>query len=59
MTICVARSLLTGLQKMLLATVKIRKLTWFGHVSGHNNLAKTVFQGPMEGSRRRDRQVKY
>ena len=36
---------LAGPQEPLLATVKRRKLTWFGHVTRHNSLPKTVLQG--------------
>ncbi|CAH1240819.1 WBSCR27 [Branchiostoma lanceolatum] len=42
----------------LLATVKRRKLQWFGHVTRHDNLAKTILQGTLEGGRRRGRQKK-
>ena len=34
------------------------KIAWFGHISRHNSLAKTVLQGTLEGSRKRRRQVK-
>ena len=50
--------LLAGPQEPLLATVKRRKLSWFGHVTRHNNLPKTVLQGTLEGGRRRGRQTK-
>ena len=40
----------------LLTTVKKRKLTWFGHVTRSNGLAKTILQGTVEGGRRRGRQ---
>ena len=49
---------LAGPQEPLLATVKRRKLTWFGHVTRHNNLPKTVLQGTLEGGRKRGRQMK-
>ena len=49
---------LAGPQEPLLATVKRRKLAWFGHVTRHNSLPKTVLQGTLEGRRRRGRQTK-
>ena len=36
---------LVGLQKPLLATVKRRKLAWFGHVTCHDSLSKTILHG--------------
>ena len=47
-----------GQQENLLGIVKRRKLAWFGHISRHNSLAKTVLQGTLEGGRKRGRQVK-
>ncbi|GFS07815.1 endonuclease-reverse transcriptase, partial [Elysia marginata] len=47
-----------GLQEPLLATVKRRKLAWFGHVTIHDSLSKTILQGRVEGKRRRGRQRK-
>ena len=47
-----------GPQEPLLATVKRRKLTWFGHVTRHDSLSKTILQGTVEGWRRRGRQKK-
>ena len=47
-----------GHQEPLLATIKRRKLAWFGHVSRHNTLSKTILQGTVEGRRRRGRQKK-
>ena len=47
-----------GQQENLLGTVKRRNLAWFGHISRHNSLAKTVLQGTLEGGRKRGRQVK-
>ena len=38
-------------QERLLATVKRQKLAWFGHVTRHDNLSKTILQGTMEGGR--------
>jgi hypothetical protein len=49
---------LVGPQEPLLATVKRRKLAWFGHVTHHNTLSKTILQGTLKGSRRRGRQKK-
>ncbi len=49
---------LVGPQEPLLATVKRRKLAWFGHVTRHNSLSKTILQGTLEGGRRRGRQRK-
>lgn len=42
----------------LLATVKRRKLQWYGHITRSSGLAKTVLQGTVEGARRRGRQKK-
>ncbi|GFS15300.1 hypothetical protein ElyMa_004929100 [Elysia marginata] len=47
-----------GPQEPLLATVKRRKLTWFGYVTRHDSLSKTILQGTVEGKRRRGRQKK-
>ena len=47
-----------GQQEKLLGIVKRRKRAWSGHISRHNSLAKTVLQGPLEGGRKRGRQVK-
>ena len=44
---------LVGPQEPLLACVKRRKLTWFGHVMRHDSLCKTI-----DGVRRRGRQLK-
>ena len=49
---------LAGPQEPLLSVVKKRKLSWFGHVTRHNSLPKTVLQGTLEGGRRRGRQTK-
>ncbi|GFS07612.1 5-HT4 receptor [Elysia marginata] len=45
-------------KNLLLATVKRRKLAWFGHVTRHDSLSKTILQGTVEGKRRRGRQKK-
>ncbi|GFR87376.1 endonuclease-reverse transcriptase [Elysia marginata] len=47
-----------GPQEPFLATVKRRKLAWFGHVTRHDSLSKTILQGTVEGKRRRGRQKK-
>ena len=47
-----------GQQENLLGIVKRTKLAWFGHISRHNSLAKTVLQGTLEGGRKGGRQVK-
>ena len=49
---------LAGPQEPLLSIVKRRKLSWFGHITRHNALPKTVLQGTLEGGRRRGRQTK-
>ena len=49
---------IVGPQETLLATVKRRKLAWFGHVTRHNSLSKTIMQGTVAGGRRRGRQRK-
>ena len=49
---------LVGPQEPLLATVKRRKMIWFGHVTRHDSLCKTIMQGTVEGGRRRGRQRK-
>ena len=47
-----------GLQKPLLATVRRRKLAWFGHVTSLGSPCKTNLQGTMEDGRRCGRQRK-
>ena len=47
-----------GPQEPLLATVKRQKLAWFGHVTRHDSLSKTILQGTLEVGRRRGRQRK-
>ena len=42
----------------VLATVKKRKLAWFGHVTRHDSLSKTILQGTLKGGRRHGRQRK-
>ena len=36
--------------------VERQKLSWFGHVTRHDSLSKTILQGTLEGGRRRGRQ---
>ena len=45
-------------QEPLLATVKRRKLAWFGDVTRHDSLSKTILQGTPVGWRRCGRQRK-
>ncbi|GFS10039.1 hypothetical protein ElyMa_006636700, partial [Elysia marginata] len=54
----ISRRIYVGPQEPLLATVKRRKLAWFGHVTRHDSLSKTNLQGTVEGKRRRGRQRK-
>ena len=49
---------LVGPREPLLATVRRRKLAWFGHVTRHDTPSKTITQGTVEGERRRGRQRK-
>ena len=49
---------LVGPQEPLLATVKRRKLLWYGNTTRHNSLCKTILQGTVEGGRKRGRQRK-
>ena len=51
-------TLLAGPQEPLLTIIKKKKLSWFGHVTRHNTLPKTVLQGTLEGGRKRGRQTK-
>ena len=44
-----------GPQKPLLATVKRRKLQWFGDATRHNTLAKEILQGTVKGGGKRGR----
>ena len=47
-----------GKQEELLSTIKRRKMAWFGHVTRHQTLSKTILQGTVPGSRKRGRQRK-
>ena len=44
-------NLLVGSLEPLLATVKRWKLAWFGHVTCHDSLSKTILQVTFEGGR--------
>ena len=46
---------LVGNYVPLLAIVKKRKLCWFGHITRHNSLAKTILQGKVDGKRSQGR----
>lgn len=46
-----------GHQEPLLASVKRRKMAWFGHVTGYDSLYKTIMQGTIEGGHRRGCQL--
>ena len=48
-----------GPQEPLLAGVKRRKLARFGHVTRHDSLYRTIFQGTLAGGQRRGRQRKH
>ena len=41
-----------------MTTVKRRKVKWYGHITRHSGLAKTILQGTVQGGRRRGRQKK-
>ena len=41
-----------GPHEDLLTIVRRRKLTWYGHVTGTQGLAKTILQGTVQGGRR-------
>ena len=47
-----------GPQEPLLATDKRWKLAWFGHVTRHDSLSKTILRGTLEAGRCRVRQRK-
>ena len=47
-----------GKQEPLLTTIKKKKMRWFGHVTRHSSLSKTILQGTVEGGRKRGRQRK-
>ena len=43
----------TGVHDDLLTMVKKRKLRWYGHISRYSDMAKTILQGTVKGTRRR------
>ena len=45
---------IAGPQETIMATIKRRKLTWFGHVVRHNSLRKTILQDTVQGGRQRN-----
>ena len=45
-------SFFVGPKEPLQGTVKGRKLAWFGHVTRHDILSKTILQGTLEGGQR-------
>ena len=47
-----------GPHEDLLTIVRRRKLTWYGHVTRTQGLAKTILQGTVQGGRRRGKQEK-
>ena len=49
---------LVDAQESLLVIVKRRKLAWFGHVTRHDSLSKTILQGTVGGGRLLGRQMK-
>ena len=44
-----------GVKRELLSTMKINKLTYFGHIIRHESLQKTILTGKVEGGRGRGR----
>ena len=46
---------LVGNYVPLLAIVNKRKLCWFGHITRHNSLAKTILQSKVDGKRSQGR----
>ena len=44
-----------GVHDDLLTMVKKRKLRWYDHISRSSGMAKTILQGTVKGTRRRDR----
>ena len=52
MTICMATRFLVDIRAF---TVNRHKLTWFGQVCRHDTLPKTIQQGTVDGSRRREK----
>ena len=54
--VCAKIQQVIGPHEYLLATVKRRKLQWYGHVFRSSGLAKTILQGKVKGGRRQGRQ---
>ena len=46
---------IVGKYNPLLHMIKRRKLKWYGHISRHEGLIKTIMQGIVEDSRKQDR----
>ena len=55
MCVCNRITMLLGTYEPLLKTINRRKLKWFGHISRHYNLCKTIMQGSVEGTRKQGR----
>ena len=47
-----------GKQEELLSIIKMMKMAWFGHVTCHQTMSKTIFLGTVPGARKRGRQRK-
>ena len=47
-----------GTQEELLSIIKMMKMAWFGHVTCHQTMSKTIFLGTVPGARKRGRQRK-
>ena len=56
--VCAKIQQVIGPHEYLLATVKRRKLQWYGHVSRSLGLAKTILQDTAKGGRRQGRHRK-
>ena len=46
---------IVGKIEHILTTIKRRKMSYFGHVTRHDSLHKTILQGSLRGKRRRGR----
>ena len=53
--VCNRITMLLGTYEPLLKTIKRRKLKWFGHVSRHDDMCKTIMQDSVEGTRKQGR----
>ena len=51
-----ARSTAVWAHRNLAATLKRRKLKWFGHIKHHDGLLKTILRSTLKDRRRRGRQ---